>query len=154
MSMHRVRTRPEQVENPLSATSSATQWPAWRLAGMLAAAGVMHFVAPSFFDRIIPPALPGSARTYTQASGAVALVIAGMLAASPSRRLGATLAAAFFIAVIPAKVQLALNWFGSDKSTLAMKVAAIVQFPWQIPLVTEALKARRNASLRGWPAQR
>ena len=147
MSTHRVRTtatRPEQV----------TQWPAWRLAGMLAAAGVMHFVAPTFFDRIIPPALPGSARTYTRVSGAVALVIAGMLAASPSRRLGATLAAAFFIAVIPAKVQLALNWFGSDESTFAMKVAAIVQFPWQIPLVTEALKARRNASLRGWPAQR
>jgi uncharacterized membrane protein len=149
MSVQRVHS----TENPLAGTPSATQWPAWRLAGMLAAAGVMHFVAPTFFDRVIPPALPGTARTYTHASGAVALAIAGMLAAAPSRRLGATLAAAFFIAVIPAKVQLALNWFGSDESTLAMKVAAIVQFPWQIPLVTEALKARRNASLTGWPAQ-
>jgi uncharacterized membrane protein len=123
----------------------ATQWPAWRLAGILAAAGVLHFVAPTFFDRIIPPALPGKARTYTHASGATAVVIAGMLAAPASRRLGGALAAAFFIAVIPAKVQLALNWFGSDQSTFAMKVAAIVQFPWQIPLVAEALKARRNA---------
>lgn len=146
MSTQRVRTTANRPEH-------ATQWPAWRLSGMLAAAGVMHFVAPTFFDRIIPPALPGAARTYTQASGAIALAIAGMLAAPPSRRLGATLAAAFFIAVIPAKVQLALNWFGSDESTFAMKVAAIVQFPWQIPLVTEALKARRNASLAGWPAQ-
>lgn len=142
-------TRPRQVDNPLSATQGPTQWPAWRLAGMLAAAGVLHFVAPTFFDRIIPPALPGTARTYTHASGAVALAIAGMLATPPSRRLGATLAAGFFVAVIPAKVQLALNWFGSEQSTLIMKVAAIVQFPWQIPLVTEALKARRNASRRG-----
>lgn len=126
-------------------TPGATQWPAWRLAAILTAAGVLHFVTPTVFDRIVPPALPGKARTYTQASGAAALTIAGMLAAPTSRRLGATLAAAFFIAVIPAKVQLALNWFGSDQSTLAMKVAAIVQFPWQLPLVTEALKARRNA---------
>jgi uncharacterized membrane protein len=145
----RTTTRPGRVDNPLLATTAATQWPAWRLAGMLAAAGVLHFVAPTFFDRIIPPALPGTARSYTHASGAVALAIAGMLAVPPSRRLGATLAAAFFIAVIPAKVQLALNWLCSDQSTLVMKVAAIVQFPWQIPLVTEALKARRNASLRG-----
>jgi uncharacterized membrane protein len=135
----RVTTRPEQVDGP-------TQWPAWRLAAMLAAAGVLHFVTPSFFDRIIPPALPGNARIYTRASGAAALAIAGMLTVPASRRLGGTLAAAFFIAVVPAKVQLALNWFGGDKSTLAMKVAAVVQFPWQIPLVTEALKARRNAA--------
>jgi uncharacterized membrane protein len=148
MTVQRVRattTRPRQVDEPLPAIAGATQCPAWRLAWMLAAAGVLHFVTPTFFDRIIPPALPGKPRTYTHASGAAALTIAGMLAVPSSRRLGATLAAAFFIAVMPAKVQLALNWFGSDQSTFAMKVAAIVQFPWQIPLVTEALKARRNA---------
>lgn len=113
---------------------------------LLLAAGVLHFVTPTFFDRIIPPALPGTARTYTRASGSAALAVAAMLALPATRRTGGTLAATFFIAVIPAKVQLALNWFASDMSTPAMKVAEIVQFPWQIPLVTEALKARRSAS--------
>jgi hypothetical protein len=55
------------------------------------------------------------------------------------------LAATFFVAVMPAKVQLTLNWFRDENATLAMKVGAVVHLPWLIPLVTEALKALRNA---------
>lgn len=39
--------------------------------------GVLHFVKPEHFDRIVPRALPGSARFYTYASGVAELGVAG-----------------------------------------------------------------------------
>ncbi len=39
--------------------------------------GVLHFVKPEHFDRIVPRALPGSARFYTYALGLLSLVLQG-----------------------------------------------------------------------------
>jgi uncharacterized membrane protein len=128
-----------------------SQWPAYRLAALMTVAGTLHFVQPAFFDRIIPPALPGRARAYTSAFGVAAYAIAAALAYPRTRRAGATLAAVFYVAVIPAKVQLSVNWLGEQHTGAAQKTAAILHLPWQVPLVTEALKARRNA---GYPATR
>lgn len=125
--------------------SDASQWAALRLAAMMTAAGTMHFVTPTFFDRIIPPVLPGSPRTYTHVSGVTAYGIAAALALPRTRRVGGTVAAIFFVAVIPAKIQLTINWFRDENTTSTKKASAIIQLPWQIPLITEALKARRNA---------
>jgi uncharacterized membrane protein len=122
-----------------------SQWPALRLAALMTAAGTLHFVQPHFFDRIIPPALPGRARTYTHAFGVAAYAIAAALAYPRTRRAGATCAAVFYVAVVPAKVQLSVNWLGEEHAGAAKKTAAILHLPWQVPLVTEALKARRNA---------
>jgi len=116
-----------------------------RTAAVLAVGGVLHFIVPDFFDRIIPRLLPGKARAYTRASGAVALGTAGALVIPRTRRLGGTLAAIFFVAVTPAKVQLALIWWRDGRSPVLLRTAAIVQMPVQIPLVIEALKARRDA---------
>ncbi|WP_211236649.1 DoxX family protein [Arthrobacter castelli] len=112
---------------------------------MLTFGGLMHFTAPDFFDRIIPRLLPGKARAYTRASGAMALGTAAAIVMPRTRRLGGTLAAIFFVAVTPAKVQLALNWWRRDPPSALLKTAAIVQLPGQIPLVIEALKARHDA---------
>lgn len=120
--------------------------PAMRTAAVLAFGGIMHFIAPDFFDRIIPRLLPGKARMYTRASGAVALGTAGALVMPRTRQLGGTLAAFFFVAVTPAKVQLAFNWWRTDPPSALLKTVAIVQMPAQIPLVIEALKVRRDAS--------
>ncbi len=81
----------------------SSQAPALRLAALLFGAGTLHFVRPRPFDAIVPRALPGSARTYTYASGVVAeLATAAALAVPRTRRLGGTLATALFVAVFPA----------------------------------------------------
>ena len=61
--------------------------------------GVLHFVKPEHFDRIVPRALPGSARFYTYASGVAELGVAGLLALPKTRRAGALAAIALYTAV-------------------------------------------------------
>lgn len=118
---------------------------ATRLAAMLLLGGSLHFLAPRFFDSIIPPVLPGKARTYTYASGLAALAIGTGLSIGRTRRVSAGLAGAFFVAVMPAKIQMAVDWWRSDTKHPAAKIGGVVQLFWQIPLVTEALRARRAA---------
>lgn len=120
-------------------------WPALRLAALLAPMGVLHFVVPKPFDAIVPPALPGKARVYTYASGVAELAVAGALAVPRTRRLGALAAVALFLAVFPANIQMAVDWWRNPKTPLPMKVGALLRLPFQIPMITEALKARRNA---------
>lgn len=126
-------------------TSDPSQAAAFRLSATLLAGGSLHFIAPRFFDSIIPPMLPGNPRTYTYAFGIAALGVGTGLTVAPTRRISAGLAGAFFIAVMPAKVQMAADWWRSDTKGRSAKVGGIAQVFAQIPLVTEALKARRNA---------
>ena len=99
--------------------------PARSLAGMLAATGVLHFVAPEPFDTIVPHALPGPRRRWTYLSGVVELGVA----------------AALFVAVFPANVQMALAW--RDRP-LPYRAAAWARLPLQIPLIAWALRASRD----------
>ncbi|PTR31707.1 putative membrane protein [Rhodococcus sp. OK519] len=122
-----------------------SQAPALRLAAVLFGAGALHFVRPQPFDAIVPRALPGSARAYTYASGVAEIATATALAVPRTRRLGGGLAAALFIAVFPANVQMAVSWLRSNRTSTPAKAVAVARLPLQIPLVTEALKARRNA---------
>lgn len=108
------------------------------LASFVGLAGVMHFVKPGFFDAIVPKALPGSARSWTYASGVAELAVAGALARPSTRRLGGLAAAALFVAVLPANVQAAV-----DARTTAEKAVTWIRLPLQVPLVRWALKARR-----------
>lgn len=126
-------------------STTPSQAAALRLSTLLLGAGTMHFVAPSFFDATVPRQLPGQARTYTQVSGLAELAIGAALAIPKTRRLGAGLAAALFVAVFPANVQMAVDWCRSNKTSTLQKAGSIVRLPMQIPMVTEALKARRNA---------
>ncbi|MGO4201289.1 MauE/DoxX family redox-associated membrane protein [Rhodococcus sp. TAF43] len=121
------------------------QAPAIRLAALLFGSGILHFAKPQPFDAIVPAALPGRARTYTYVSGVAELATAAALAVPRTRRLGGALAAALFVAVFPANVQMAVSWVRSDRVSAPAKAAAVARLPLQIPLVTQALKARRNA---------
>lgn len=129
-----------------SRPNRSSQAPALRLAALLFGAGALHFVRPQPFDAIVPRALPGTARTYTYVSGAAELATAAALAAPRTRRLGGTLAAALFVAVFPANVQMTVDWFRSGRASTPAKVLAAARLPMQIPLVIEALRARRNAA--------
>ena len=106
------------------------------LAGLLAGAGVLHFVRPGFYDALIPPFL-GSPRAWTYGSGVVELAVAAAVAAPRTRRRGALAAAALFVAVFPANVYMAFE--PGD----VPRWAAIARLPLQVPLVVWALRVAR-----------
>ena len=102
------------------------------LAGFLGMAGLAHFVAPGFYDAIVPRLLPGPTRNWVLASGAAELACAAVVAAPRTRRLGATVAAVFFVVVFPANVQMAVDW--RNRSILTATIA-FARLPLQIPLI-------------------
>ncbi|MBB4904174.1 DoxX family protein [Actinophytocola algeriensis] len=109
-----------------------------RLAALLTTTGTLHFAAPRPFDSVIPPAIPGPPRFWTYASGVAELGVAGLLAVPRTRRLGGSLAAALFVAVFPANIW-AVRLFWRKPLLRAVMLARL---PLQVPLVTEALRAR------------
>lgn len=128
-----------------SAKQKAANAAAGRLAVLLGGAGVLHFAAPGPFDGQVPRALPGEPRTYTYVSGAVELALAAGLTVPRTRRVSGLAAAAFFVAVFPANIQMAMIWLASEKTSTAMKIGVIARLPLQIPLITEARKVHRHA---------
>jgi uncharacterized membrane protein len=124
------------------AERDATQITAYRVASMLMGVGTLHFLAPKPFDDIVPAELPGSPRTYTYASGLVELTVGALLIPRRTRRLAALAAAALFVGVFPANVNMCRVWWSKP---WPMRVAALARLPLQIPMITTALKIRRNS---------
>ena len=114
--------------------------PTWTLVAILGVAGVSHFAIPKGFDKIVPRELPGRARSWTWVSGAAELGVAATVAVPRSRHLGAALAAALFVAVFPANVQMAMDWADRPRP---QRLLAYGRLPLQIPLVWLALRVRR-----------
>ncbi|MBB4134957.1 DoxX family protein [Gordonia humi] len=112
------------------------------LSGILLVPGVLHFVAPKPFDSIVPDEVPGSKRFWTYASGAAEIGVGAAVLVPSTRRTAAGLAAALFIAVFPANVNMIRLWV--DKSPL-LKAIAWARLPMQIPMVALALLVRRGA---------
>lgn len=108
---------------------------------MLLGMGSLHFVAPKPFDAIVPTELPGSPRFYTYASGVAELTVGALLLAPRTRRLGASAAVALFVGVFPANLNMVRLWW--DKPW-PMRIGAIVRLPLQIPMITAALRVRRD----------
>ena len=71
-------------------------------------AGAMHFVAPHFYDAIVPPPLHRRARAVTYASGVAELAGAGLLLAGRPREARWWLLGVL-AAVYPANVRMALR---------------------------------------------
>jgi uncharacterized membrane protein len=117
--------------------------PALALAALLAAAGVTHFAYPKPYDRIVPTALPGTARTWTYLSGVAELAVAAAVAAPRTRRLGGLAAAALFTAVFPANIKMALDARGGSRGE---QLATVARLPLQVPLVIWALRVSRSAA--------
>ena len=111
---------------------------ALRLVALLTTTGTLHFAVPKPFDALIPPELPGTPRFWTHASGAAELGVACLLAVPRTRRLGGSLAAALFVAILPGNVQ-AVRLFWRRP---ALRAAMIARLPLQVSLVKAALKAR------------
>ncbi|MFD0692113.1 DoxX family protein [Actinomadura fibrosa] len=112
------------------------------LVTVLAGMGTLHFAVPKPFDTIVPKQLPGSARTWTYASGVAELACAAAVAYPRTRRLGALATAGLFLAVFPANVQMAYDW---RNRPLPLRTAAYARLPLQAPLVAWALHVARNS---------
>ncbi len=109
---------------------------------MLLGVGTLHFVAPGPFDTIVPAELPGSARSYTYASGVAEIAVGTLLVPRRTRRLAALAAAVLFVGVFPANVNMVRLWWGKP---WPMRIAAVARLPLQVPMVTVALKIWRNS---------
>jgi uncharacterized membrane protein len=125
------------------AQRDAAQETAYRIAAMLMGSGTVHFLAPKPFDTIVPAELPGDPRLYTYVSG-VAEIATGALLLLPrrTRRLAALTAALLFVGVFPANVNMCRLWWNKP---WPMRIAALARLPLQIPMITTALKIRRNS---------
>ncbi len=108
------------------------------LAGLLAAAGVLHVVWPGPFRSIVPGFLP--AGLTVALSGLAELACAATVATPRWRRRGAVATAVLFVLVFPANVQMALDAHG-----VVGRTVAYVRLPLQVPLVLWALRVRRSA---------
>lgn len=114
------------------------------LALLLGTAGAMHFVAPKFFDALIPRSLPGEPRTWTYGSGVAELGCAAAVAVPRTRRLGALVAALLFVGVFPGNVKMAVDYH-TRRKPLPMRVGALLRLPLQIPLVLWAKRVHDDA---------
>ncbi|MGB9305670.1 MAG: hypothetical protein WCB92_18920 [Mycobacterium sp.] len=121
---------------------TSTQTTAYRLGAMLLGVGTVHFLAPKPFDDIIPAELPGSPRFYTYASGVAELGVGAGLLVPLTRRFAASSAALLFIAVFPGNLNMVRLWW--DKPW-PMRIAALARLPLQIPMITAALRVRRDS---------
>lgn len=110
---------------------------------LLGGAGALHLAQPETYDPIVPRALPGEARWYTYASGVAELGIAGTLACPRTRRAGGLAAAAFFVAVFPANVQMAWDW---RRKRPKRRAIAYGRLPLQALLIAQALHVARRAA--------
>ncbi|QCR73414.1 hypothetical protein FCV17_17940 [Mycobacterium avium subsp. hominissuis] len=125
-----------------AAARDATELAAYRVAAMLLGVGSLHFLAPKPFDSIIPAELPGSPRLYTYGSGVAELTVGALLVPRRTRRVAALAAAILFIGVFPGNLNMVRLWW--DKPW-PMRIAALARLPLQIPMITTALRIRRNS---------
>lgn len=112
------------------------------LAGILLGAGVLHFVYPKPFDSIVPKEIPGDPRTLTYASGVAEIAVGAGLLVDRTRKPAAGAAAALFLAVFPANVNMVRQWW---RKPLIYKVIALGRLPLQMPLVAAAIRVFRNS---------
>lgn len=112
----------------------------WLLAGLLAGAGISHFAVPGLYRRIVPKALPDPA-LIVAASGVAELACAALVAHPRTRRAGGWAAAALFVVVFPANVQMAVH---SVRGPSWLRAVAFGRLPLQIPLVLWATTVARG----------
>jgi uncharacterized membrane protein len=110
-----------------------------RLAVLLGGSGVLHFLAPKPYQKIVPPGF-GDPAAIVRLSGVAELGCAALLLTPRSRRLGGWASATLFVAVFPANLY-AVKVVGSHR---AAKAVALARLPLQLPMITSALAVARE----------
>ncbi len=108
------------------------------LAAVLAGSGLLHLARPRTYEWLVPPEL-GPARTWVLGSGVAEMAVGALLAVPRTRGIGGRLAAALFVAFVPAHLH---TFRVVDRpATIA---AAAVRLPLQAPLIRAALEVARQ----------
>jgi uncharacterized membrane protein len=110
----------------------------------LAGSGVLHFLVPKFYDPLIPEQLPGSARSWVLGSGVAEIAVGAAVALPRTRRRGALAAFAVFIGVFPGNVKMLLDARAKPEPA-PVQAALVARLPMQLPMLTWALRVRRQA---------
>jgi len=109
------------------------------LAAFMFGAGVTHFVAPGFYERVVP-AWAGNARFHVVWSGAAEILAGTLLAVPRTRRIGAWFTLMILVAVYPANIQMVID---AGRPRDAEGVVAWVRLPLQLPMLWAALRQTR-----------
>jgi len=103
-------------------------------------AGLMHFLRPRMYERIVPPYLPAN-REIVYASG-VAEIAGGLATMHPAtRRAGSAWSIATLVAVFPANVHMALNASRYEKGVPGGEPALWARLPVQALFIAWAYAA-------------
>ena len=113
----------------------------YALAALLLLMGVLHFVMPKPFMRIVPPLL-GAPRFWTYASGVAELVCAAGLLHPRTRSLAGWASLAVLLTVYPANFKMAGDALKTDNQTF--KAAALARLPLQLPMIRAAYRAAKG----------
>jgi uncharacterized membrane protein len=95
------------------------------------AAGVWHFVRPPGYVSIVPPWLPAPL-TLVYISGACEILLGALLFPESTRTTAAWGIIVLLIAIFPANIQMAINYFHYNNS---MKWLTVARLPLQLVLI-------------------
>jgi uncharacterized membrane protein len=101
------------------------------MALLYVAAGIYHFVNPRFYQRIMPNYLSHH-MPLIYISGAFEIIFALLLIPEPTRPIAAWLLILLLIAVFPANIQMAINFWQKQNPYLWV---AIARLPLQFILI-------------------
>lgn len=103
-------------------------------------AGVMHFLKPRWYERIMPPYLPRQ-RQLVYASG-VAEIAGGLATIHPAtRRAGSIWSIATLLAIFPANVHMAIEAERFERRVPGGRSALYVRLPVQVLFIAWAYAA-------------
>ncbi len=115
------------------------------LAAFMGTAGVLHFVVPESYARIVPGVF-GYPRALVAVTGVAEIVAAGLLGVGRTRRVGAWLSMGLLVVVFPANIKMALDGgLEGHGFPLGSPVVAWLRLPLQVPLVVWAWRVARRA---------
>jgi uncharacterized membrane protein len=110
--------------------------------------GIMHFVRPDTYNAIVPRWLPYSME-IVYISGIAEIICALLLLFPATMRLGAWLIILVLIAVFPANIQMAVNYYHNHNPYFWLSV---LRLPFQILLIWWAWKfARKYPTHKKYP---
>ncbi len=133
----------EVTQPPAPARAGGTRSARSRLiiAMLFAAAGVLHFVMPASYERIVPPWLP-NAQLLVQVSGVAEMLGAIGVLLAPTRRAAGWGLIALLVAVFPANVYM-LQLAVRDGASGWWQLALLLRLPLQLLLIRWVFLATR-----------
>lgn len=101
------------------------------MASLYTAAGVYHFVNPRMYLKIMPLYIPFHL-PMVYITGVFEIIFALLLIPESTRPIGAWLIIALLIAIFPANIQMAINFYQKHQPQLWI---AIIRLPLQVLLI-------------------